>query len=159
MPLGMKQRHFLFFLTTFLALLLFAGCASIDRTERRTLVANNVSPVVYDKMMHGEVLSLSDIIELSQRQIPSSMIIRYLDSTRAIYRLDKSALARLNQAKVNQEVINFLLDTPSLFGPRPYAGPYYAPRPYYPYGAYYPYYPYYYGPSAVVVVGGRGHRW
>ena len=153
----MKQRIFLSFLTSLLALFVFAGCASIDRTERNTLAAHNVSPVIYDKMMHGEVLVLNDIIELSQRQVPPPLIIRYLYSTQAIYSLDKPALARLNQGKVGQEVINYLLETPSLFGPRPYPGPYYGPRPWYPYGAYDPYYPYYYGPS-VVVVGGRWHR-
>ncbi|MDD5351184.1 MAG: hypothetical protein PHQ12_13315 [Chthoniobacteraceae bacterium] len=155
----MKQRLFLPFLACLLALFVFAGCASIDRNERKTLIAHSVSPAVYDRMMHGDVLSLSDIIELSQRQVPPPLMIRYLYSTRAIYSLDKPAMARLNQAKVSQDVINYLLDTPSLFGPRPYPGPYYAPRPYYPYGAYYPYSPYYYGPTSVVVVGGRWHRW
>ena len=84
------------------------------------------------------------------------MIVHYLYSTRAIYSLDKQSLARLNQAKVRQEVLDYLLDTPSLFAPRPYVGGYDG----YPYYGYYPYqpYPYYYGPSAVVVVGGRWHH-
>lgn len=109
-------------------------------------------------MMRGEVLAISDIIELSNRQVPSPMVIRYLYSTRAVYSLDKQALARLNQAKVSQDVLDYLLDTPSLFGPRPYVGGYYEARPWYPYDGYYPYYPYYYGPRTVVVVGGRWHH-
>jgi hypothetical protein len=154
----MKQRFFLFFLTSLLALFVFAGCASIDRNERLTLTSHNVSPVIYDKMMHGEVLALGDIIELSQRQVPPPLIIHYLYSTRAIYSLDKPGLALLNQGKVCQEVINYLVETPSIFGPRPYPGPCYGARPWYPYDAYYPDYPYYYGPAPVVVVGGRWHR-
>jgi len=157
----MKQRLSLSVFLSLLVLFVFAGCASLDRNERNLLITHNVSPVVYDKMMHGATLSLDDIIELSQRQIPPPFIICYLNSTRAIYSLDKTALARLNQGKVSQDVINYLLETPSLFAARPYPGPYYAPRPYYyPYGAYDPYYGPYYGPSAVVVVGGgRWHRW
>jgi hypothetical protein len=154
----MKQRLF-FSLGCLVALFVFAGCASIDRNERKTLIAHSVAPAVYDRMTHGDVLSLSDIIELSQRQVPPALIIRYLQSTRAIYALDKPALARLNKAHVCQEVIDYLLGTPSLFGPRAYPGPFYVARPDYPYGYYYPYYPYYYGPSSVVVVGGRWHHW
>lgn len=154
----MKQRLFSYSLACALALFVFAGCASIDRNERKILVAHNVSPAIYDRMMRGEILTLSDIIELSQRQVPPPLIIRYLQSTRAIYALDKAGLARLNKAKVSQEIINYLLDTPTLFGPREYPAPYYVARPYYPHPVYYPYYPYYYGPSAVVVTGGRWHH-
>lgn len=143
------------------SLMLFVGCASIDRSERTMLLQHHVSPSVYDKMMHGEVLTLSDIVELSQRQVPSSLMIRYLDSTRAIYTLDKSAMARLKGAKVCQEVIDYLVDTPARFAPRPvfYRRPYYVYDDYYPYYApsYAPY-PYYYGPTSVIVVGGRWHH-
>jgi len=141
------------------ALALLAGCAAIDRTERNILVQRNVSPVVYDKMVRGDVLSLNDVIELSQRQVPPNVIIRYLRSTRATYMLDKQGLALLKQGKVCQEVIDYLLSTPALFGPIP---PYYG-SPWYPYGGYYPYY---YGPAPliaplpppVIFVGGRWHR-
>ncbi len=154
----MKLRLSLSLWMSLLTLFVFAGCASINRNERQTLAVHNVSPVVYDKMMHGAVLSLDDIMELSQRQVPPPLIIHYLSSTRAIYNLDKPALARLNRCKVSQDVVDYLLETPSLFGPRAYPYAYYGPRPYYPYD-YYPY-PYYYGPTSVVVVGGgRWHRW
>jgi len=146
----MKAIHLMIAL---LALGLLAGCAAIDHREQQTLMQHHVSPAVYDRMLHGDVLSLSDIIELTQRQIPPNMIIGYLDSTRAVYMLDKPGLARLKQGKVDQAVVDYLVDTPARFGPRPY----YYGRPY-PYDAYYPYYPYYYGSTSVVFVGGgRGH--
>jgi len=155
----MKWSHFI---ASLCALGLLAGCAAINRSERNTLVQHNVSPVVCDRMVHGEVLTLSDIIDLSQRQVPPQLIVRYLYSTRAVYPLDKQALARLNQAKVCQEVTDYLLETPALFAPRFCPGPYYGGRAWYPYDAYYPCYPYgpgfYAGPS-VVVVGARWHRW
>lgn len=148
-----------------LSVALLAGCAHISRPERNTLVAHCVSPSLTDRMVRGDILGLGDIIEISQRDVPPQLIINYLYSTRAVYCLDKDAMARLNKAKVCQDVIHYLLDTPNLFGPRPYgpgcyAGPYC--DPYYPY-YYDPYYPYYYGPTGVVVVrgggwwGGRGH--
>jgi len=154
MPFIMKWPQFL---ASVLALVFLAGCASINRTERQVLVEHRVSPVIYDKMLHGDVLSLGDIIELSQRQVPPGLIIGYLSSTRAVYALDKPGLARLRQGNVCQQVIDYLLDTPSLFAPRPR---YYYGGPWYPYGAYYPYDPYYpcfYGGSSVVIVGSRWH--
>jgi len=145
------------FLVPVCILALLSGCASIDRSERNTLLQHNVSPVIYDRMVRGEVLTLSDIIALSQRQVPARLVISYLYSTRAVYSLDKPGLARLRQGGVGQNIIDYLLDTPSLFALRPY---YYAERPYYPYGPYYPYAPYgprFYGGSSVMIVGGHGH--
>jgi len=146
-----------------LALVLLAGCAAINRTEQKTLVQHNVSPVVSDRMVRGEPLSLNDIIELSRKDVPPQLVTHYLYSIRAVYALDKPALACLNQAKVSKEVIDYLLETPSLFPPQYYyPGPYYAPGPWYPYDACYPYSPYgprFYGGSSVIIVTGRGHRW
>ena len=136
------------------AVALLAGCAAIDRSERNLLVQHNVSPTVYDAMLHGDPLSLSDIIELSRRQVPSGFIIRYLRATEAIYSLDKQALGRLKQGNTSQEVIDYLLETPSMFAPRPY----YYGRPYYAPDAYYPYYPPYYRAAPVMVVRGRYYR-
>jgi len=157
----MKATHLI---TSLLALGLFAGCAAIDRRAQNTLVQHNVSPVVYNRMLQGDILSVNDIIELSRRQVPPELIIRYLNSTCAVYALDKQSLSRLKQEKVPQEIIDYLLDTPALFAPRFSPRPYYDGRPWYPNDAYYPYYPYYpavYGTS-VIVVGGQGHfghRW
>ena len=159
--MNMKWPHCII---TLCALGLLAGCAAINRSERNTLLQHNVSPVVCDRMVRGEILTLSDIIELSQRQVPPRLVVRYLYSTRAIYSLDKQALARLNQAKVSREITDYLLETPALFAPRLYAGPYpyYDGGGWYPFGAYrpYSYYPYgpgFYGDSSVIIVGSRWH--
>jgi hypothetical protein len=146
------------FLVPVCVVALWSGCAAIDRSERNTLLQHNVSPFIYDRMVQGEVLTLSDIIELSKRQVPGRLVINYLYSTRAVYSLDKPGLARLREGGVDQSIINYLLDTPSIFAPRPYyAGrvydaPYYGP--YYPYD---PYYPRFYGGSSVIIVNGHRH--
>ena len=137
--------------------ILLAGCAGISRPERQKLEQQNVSQSVTKKMRRGDALQLADIIELSQRGVDSRKIIRYLQSTRAVYVLDKAALAQLRQAKVSQEIIDYLLETPNLYGWRAWPGAYYGPyrAPYYPY--YYPFYAYPYMGPAIVVRGG-GHR-
>ena len=150
----MKSPHFI---ASICALVLLVGCAAINRTEQNLLLQHNVSPVVSERMIRGEILTLSEIIELSQKQVPPEFIIHYLYSTRAIYALDKPALARLNAAKVCKEITDYLLETPDLFAPRPYPRAYYG-GPWYPYDPYYyPYYPYgprVYGGATVVI--GRG---
>ena len=157
----MKRLRLIF--VPLVAVALLAGCAHLSRPERNTLVQHCVPPSLTDRMVRGDVLTLSDIIELSQRNVPSRLIINYLYSTRAVYCLDKPGMARLNKAKVPQEVINYLLDTPNLFGPRPYAPRYYAGPYYEPYPWYGPYWgPYwggpYYGTTVVVRSGWGGHR-
>jgi len=140
------MKHPLPSLLCLLALLLLAGCSSLDRNERRILRAHDVSPVVFDKMSRWQGLSLDDIIELSQRQVPTQLITHYLYSTRVIYTLDKPTLARLQKAKVSQEVITYLLGTPYFFGPKSPANDYWYP--------YYDPYPFY-GP---VIISGHGHH-
>ena len=155
LEMDMKQ---LYSIATACAVVFLAGCAAINRAEQKTLVQHNVSPVVCERMVQGEALSLSDIIELSRKDVSSRFIVHYLYSTRGIYYLDKQALARLNEAKVSKEIMDYLLETPSLFAARYYPGPYYVtPAPWYPYDAYYPY-GHFYGSSSVVIVGGRDHH-
>jgi len=104
-------------LSVLLALLALSGCAWLDRGERQTLAAHNVSAPVVEKMMRGNPLPLAAVVELSQRQVPPDLIIRYLHSTGAVYNLDKPLIARLEKEKVSREVIHYLLATPFLFGP------------------------------------------
>jgi len=150
----MKLTHLV---APFCSILLLAGCAGIDRTERAALTQRNVSPTVYDRMMRRELLSIGDIAELSQRQVPPEVIIRYLRSSRAVYFLDKDALARLHQAKVHTAVLDYMLSTPSYYVP---PAPCYYGAPGYPYG-YYPaptVYPYVVMPAPAIYVGARW-RW
>jgi len=157
-----RYMKWLYSIVLICAVVFLQGCAAINRAEQKTLVQHNVSPVVSDRMVRGDVLTLSDIIELSRKEVPPRLIVSYLYSTHAVYTLDKQALARLNQGKVSKEVIDYLLETPSLFPPVFYPRPYYAGPPYYPYDAYYPYYPYgpnFYGSSTLIIEGERRHRW
>src|SRR5581483_6658484 len=121
----MKWARFLF-----PAIVLFcAGCAGIGERDRVALQRHGVSAMVEDKMLHGDWLSLNDIVELSQRGLSPQFIIRYLDATAPVYRLSSSDVVQLRHAGVSPEVIDYLLATPEYYARRVY----YAPYPYYPY--------------------------
>ena len=128
-----------------IAICLFTGCATLSQSDSYLLQEHHVSPALYERMSHKDFLSLSDIIELSQKKVPSTFIIHYVWSIAAVYHLTGSDITRLKKAGVSKEVIDYLVGTAAAYGPRPYgyyysrpvyADPYYAPYPYYGYGAY-----------------------
>ena len=154
-------------LLVLLAMSFLTGCATLNQRDRNMLGQHQVSPDLYDRMLHKEPLALSDIIELTRKQLPPRFLIDYLDSTRAVYHLTRSDVLRLKKAGVNQDVIDYLLDTTPMYAPQPYYyySPVYDPWP----GSYY--YPDYYyrrGPTVIIHDPGWGfhgggywghHRW
>ncbi len=132
--------------------LVLAGCATLGSHDLAVLRAHNVPPYLYQKMTNGDPLTISDVIMLSDRSVPSGLIIHYMDETDTAYRLRKADVQQLRSAGVSDEVISYMLSTSA----PPDYHPAYPPPPYaYPYP--YAYYPYdYYGPygGPVVVVGG-----
>lgn len=143
----MKYMH----LVSTLGVTALAGCATLTRTDRYLLQDHNVPPPLYARMTHREPLSLTDIIDLSQRQLAPGFIVNYLRSTYAVYRLSGPDVARLRQAKVSQKVIDYLLATPSMDGPEYY----YSYRRPYRYGVY----PCDYYDAPVIVVAPYRHRY
>ena len=144
--------------------ILLAGCETVTPRDRSILQAHEVPGYIFNKMNDAEPLSLSDVMTLSACQVPSGLIIKYMDKSDSVYRLRKTDVDKLRSAGVDDQVISYMLSTAAPYGGGgPYGGPgAYAPPA--PYGGYpYPYYPYdyYYGPYAgpVVVVGGGYHRW
>lgn len=130
-----------------LAGLSLVGCASLSQNDRVALQRHHVSPPVYDKMLHGESLPIPDIVELSKSDLSSRFIIRYLNSTYAVYHLTSQQVVQLRHDGLKAEVLDYLLATPGLYGPRGIYGDPYFTDPY-PYG---------YFPS-VLVVGGYSHH-
>ncbi len=127
-----------------------AGCVTLNRTDRSLLLEHHVPPSLFATMSHGEPLSLSDVIELTQLQLSPRFIVHYLGSTGAVYRLGSQDVLRLSRAKVSPEVIDYLLATPSMYAPQ----------------IAYPYQPYRYGPypfddgfGPVVVVAPFHRHW
>jgi hypothetical protein len=139
------------------------GCATLSTTDRQLLAQHRVPPPLYNRMTHREPLTVPDIIELSQRQVPPQFILRYLDETDTSLRLSRADVTRMRKAGVSSKVIDYILDTaPPVVSGR-YSDDYYGPYPYYrrSYYApspYYAPYPYYYGGPTVIIGGGYwGH--
>ncbi len=118
------------------------GCATLDQKDKVILQQQRVPPPLYDKMLAGGPLSLPDIVELSHRKVPPSLVTHYLKSTGEIYYLKSRDVTYLVKGGVSQKVIDYLLSTPLFYG-----GYGYHPPPYYPYNPlWYPFTPYYYSP-------------
>lgn len=134
--------------------LALGACSVLDHRERDFLQQHGVAGPLYEKMRHGEPLEIPEIIELSQKGLPSQFIIHYLRDTYFVYHLKPEDVQELRRAGVAREVIDYLLATPGLYAPR--LGP---PYPYGPYGPYgYGYYGYgFYGPGPYYP-GGRFRR-
>jgi hypothetical protein len=134
-----------------LAPLLLAACGLSDqqKADYARVQASGVSSAVYDKMVHGDDLSLYDIKALSRARVSDGVILRYLRDQDTVYFLNSDEVAGLRRAGVSQSVVDYMLATPHMHGPAYYPaigvgigyGPYWGdpfwgppyPYPYYPY--------------------------
>jgi hypothetical protein len=131
--------------------LFLAACGLSDqqKADYARVQQSGVSSAVYDKMVHGDDLSLYDIKALSRARVSDAIILRYLRDQGTTYYLNSDDVAGLRKAGVSQSIVDYMLKTPQYNGPYVYPaigvgygyGPYWG-GPYW--GAPYPY-PYYYG--------------
>ncbi|HEV3273044.1 MAG TPA: hypothetical protein VGZ93_12765 [Candidatus Methylacidiphilales bacterium] len=137
-------------LVVLVALFLTAcGLSDQQKADYAKVQSSGVSSAVYDKMVHGDDLSLYDIKALSRAHVSDAIILRYMRDQHTIYYLDSDDVTSLRKAGVSQSIIDYMLQTPQGYGPGPSPYPYgYGYGPYWggPYwGTPYPYpYPYYY---------------
>jgi hypothetical protein len=143
----MKLR--LLFLLAATALLSACGLSDQQKADYAAVYRSGVSPAIYDKMMHGDPLSIGDICSLSHAGVSDAIIIRYIRDQGTVYSLASGDFDRLHKAGVSSSVVDYMANT-GYQGPYPY-GPY-GPNPYGPYP--YPYYPY---PPVAVGIGFGGH--
>ena len=141
-------------LYSFFAVVVFAlltGCATLTQSDQNLLQSHHVSASLYSRMLRYDPLALEDIIELSQRHVPSSFIVHYLYQTNAAFYISKSDAAYLRKEGVSKDVIDVLRASNPTYGSSAY--PVYPAYPYSPWGGYpYGYAPYAYGPT--VIIGG-----
>jgi len=145
----MKLRLLLLLAAT--ALLSACGLSDQQKADYAAVQRSGVSPAIYDKMMHGDPLSIGDVCSLARAGVSDGIIIRYIRDQGTVYALNSADFDRLKHAGVSSSVVDFMAQTG------------YPGSPYGPYGPYpYPYPPYgpYYGPPIAVGVGfGFGHGW
>lgn len=126
-------------LALLLALPLFlAACGPTAQQQADYLAVerSGVSSVTYDKMVHGDTLSLGDIESLSRAHVNDGVILRYLRDQGTIYTLNSADVTNLRRAGVSQSIVDYMLQTsrdfydyPAIYDPYygPWWGPYYGP--------------------------------
>lgn len=109
--------------------LLLAACAPTAQqlADQHAVERSGVSPAIYDKMVHDDALSLSDIVSLSQARVNDGIIIRYIRDHGTTYYLRPPDFDYLRKNGVSQSVIDFMASTapygPGPYGPGPYGPP------------------------------------
>jgi hypothetical protein len=121
----------------FVVSLLLAACGLTEqqKADYAAVQRSGVSSATYDKMLHGDALSLSDIEGLARARVNNGIILRYIRDQGTIYTLNSNDVIALRRAGVDQSVIDYMLQTARLYATDPYFYPY-------PYG----YDPFWYGP-------------
>lgn len=88
------------------------GCATTSSTNRplalQKLAASGVDPAVVSKMETGRVLTYNDILVLVNAQAPEQLVVGYLKSTKAPYRLTTTQLQGLSSAGAGSDLVNYL---------------------------------------------------
>jgi hypothetical protein len=98
---------------------LLAACATtpqIDPAITSTLSTKGVSSSTSAKMAGGQVLGYDDILGLVQKDVPSSIIVGYLNSTRKVYNFSFAQLQSLKAAGATPQLLNYLTETQGFYG-------------------------------------------
>lgn len=106
-----------------------------QKAAREEVEKSGVSPALVQKMLQGQTLSLSEIKELTAKNVSETNTVKYLRSTGGIYTLTTKDIDDLRAGSVSNGVVDYLLTTPALRG-----GLYYYPT-LYPTYLYRPAYP------------------
>jgi hypothetical protein len=124
--------------------LFLAACAPTaqQQADQAAVERSGVSPAIYDKMVHDDALSISDVASLSRARVNDGVIIRYIRDHGTVYYLQPPDFDYLQKNGVSQSVIDFMART----GPGPY-GPGYGPGPVIPVGI------------GIGIGGGGYHHW
>jgi outer membrane lipoprotein SlyB len=89
-----------------------ADQAARERVERE-------SPQTLQRFDRGQPLGLADIKALTKAVVSDEVIISQIRNSRAIYRLSTAEIIDLKDSGVSERVIDFMINTPSLYPPPP----------------------------------------
>ncbi|HEX4139055.1 MAG TPA: hypothetical protein VHY09_01825 [Candidatus Methylacidiphilales bacterium] len=131
--------------------LLLAACGLTDqqKADYAQVQRSGVNAAVYDKMVHGDDLSLWDIKALSHAGVSNDVVLRYLRNRKTVYYLTGEDIGGLKTAGVSSSIIDYMVQTPQMyatyypaigagFGYFPYYDPFWGPPyPNYPYPYHY----------------------
>ena len=95
---------------------------NIDEAQREHIREEH--PQTYAHMERGQPLTLADVKALAAAGVSDEVIVSQIRSSRTIYRLSANEIIDLHDAGISNRVIDFMVNTPSLYPPPP-------PRRYY----------------------------
>jgi hypothetical protein len=131
-------------------LLTACGLSEQQKADYASVQRSGVNSAVYDKMVHGDNLSLYDLKALSRAGVSDAVILRYLRNQGTTYFLSSDDVTSLRKAGVSQSVVDYMLQSSRQYGygygSGPYGYPGYGYDPFWgdPFWGPYPY-PYAYG--------------
>ena len=101
---GMKLSRYLVLLVPLL--LTACGLSDQQKADYARVQESGVSSATYDKMVHGDDLSLYDIKALSRAHVSDAIVIRYLRDQHTVYYLNSDDVAGLRKAGVSQSIVD-----------------------------------------------------
>jgi hypothetical protein len=100
-------------------LLWLSACAStpqVNPAVAAALSSRGVEQGTYAKVTQGSVLDYNDILNLLEKDVPTNVIIGYLQSTRKAYNFSYSQLDGLKAAGATTQLLNYLTETQGFYG-------------------------------------------
>ena len=96
---------------------------AMDQQQREIL--ERQSPQTVQRVEQGQPLGLADIKALAKAGVSDDVIISQIRNSRVVYRLTTAEIIDLKDAGVSNRVIDFMINTPSLYPPPPPGSRYY----------------------------------
>ena len=93
--------------------ILLAGC-SLSQQQKADLTSvqgSGVSSATYDKMVHGDDLSIADICGLERAHVDEGVILRYLRQRGTVYVLSSHDVSRLQEAGASPSLTDYMRQT------------------------------------------------
>ena len=105
--------------------LFVAACGPTDqqKADYAAVDSSGVSPAIYDKMLHDDALSVSDVAALSRARVNDGIVIRYIRDHGTVYILSPDEIGYLQKNGVSPSVLDYMVQTgagyPGPGGPGP----------------------------------------
>jgi hypothetical protein len=96
-----------------------SACAStpqVDPAVPTALSSRGVDQVTTNKVRQGWALDYDDLVNLVEKQVPTHIIISYLQSTQKAYNFTNSQIERLKTAGATPQLLNYLQESLGFYG-------------------------------------------
>ena len=87
---------------------------SMDQQQQERLRAQ--APQTYTRVEQGQPLSVADVKALSEAKVSDDVIISQIRNSHTVFHLSAPDIIDLHDAGVSENVINYMINTPSLVG-------------------------------------------